>query len=50
VVGVDAVGGDAELFEGGFLGGEVLLVGGTAGVADQGLDPTLVSPAATLVV
>ena len=36
MVGVDAVGGNAELFEGGFLGGEVLLIGGAAGVADQG--------------
>jgi len=36
VVGVDPVGGNAELFEGGPLGGEVLLVGRAAGVADQG--------------
>ena len=27
VIGVNPVGGDAELFKGGFLGGEVLLVG-----------------------
>ncbi len=33
---VDALSGDAELFEGGLLGGQVLLVGGAADVADQG--------------
>ncbi len=36
VIGVDALSGDAELFEGGLLGGQVLLVGRAAGVADQG--------------
>jgi len=36
VIDVDPLGGDTELFEGGLLGGEVLRVGGAAGVADQG--------------
>src|SRR3954454_19617009 len=35
-VRVNALGRDPELFKGGLLGGEVLLVGGAAGVADQG--------------
>jgi hypothetical protein len=35
-VRVDALGRNPELFKGGPLGGEVLLVGGAAGVADQG--------------
>ena len=35
-VRVNALGRDPELFKGGPLGGEVLLVGGAAGVADQG--------------
>src|SRR6476620_11148464 len=33
---VDALGRDAELFKSGPLGGEVLLISGAAGVADQG--------------
>jgi len=36
VIGVDPIGGNAELFEGGFLSGEVLFVGGAASVADEG--------------
>jgi len=36
VIGVDALSGDAELFEDGLLSGKILLVSGTAGVADQG--------------
>ena len=36
VVGVDAILGDAELQEGLSLGGQILLVGGTARVSDEG--------------
>lgn len=36
MVRVDVVSGDAELLEGGPLGGNVLLVGRAAGIADQG--------------
>ena len=36
VIGVDAVLGDAKLQEGLVLGVQVLPVGGTAGVADEG--------------
>lgn len=36
VIGVDPLRDDAEFFEGGLLRGEVLFVGGAAGVADQG--------------
>ena len=35
VVGVDAIWGDAEFQEGLALGGQILLVGGTAGVSDE---------------
>ena len=34
VVGIDALGTDAELFKSGLLSGEVLLVAGATGVAD----------------
>ena len=36
VIGVDPVGSNTELSKRGFLGGEVLFVGGAAGVADEG--------------
>jgi hypothetical protein len=35
MVGVDTLRNHAELLQGGLLGGEVLLVGRAAGVADQ---------------
>jgi hypothetical protein len=44
VVDVDALGGHAQRFEAGPLGGEVLFVGGDARVADQHLDTPGVCP------
>jgi hypothetical protein len=35
MIGIDALWADAKLFERSLLGGEVLLIGGAAGVADR---------------
>ena len=41
MIGVDAILGDAELQEGLLLGGQILAVGGAAGVSDEGCGESL---------